>query len=232
MAFRNTSPGNEVINNSGFGDTLKTLLRVGGGWGTVRSVILSTECSCFSLPRRRHVDLENMLEVFDLGDANYPTFAVVLRPFSMLRVIISGSLSSLCMGMAGASIGALIYDTATIPFLVSACSGFVLGAVGFYRDAVRKSLRSLDRYPRLLQLHLDANFPHRGFETWPGDRFRSGVFRSSWVLQSMLVASWLTAAKSIDRILDAEEEAILLPHTQPGAVAEAEVEVESLDKSE
>jgi len=191
MAFRNTSPGNEVINNSGFGDTLKTLLRVGGGWGTVSGPGLF-----------------------------------------MLRVIISGSLSSLCMGMAGASIGALIYDTATIPFLVSACSGFVLGAVGFYRDAVRKSLRSLDRYPRLLQLHLDANFPHRGFETWPGDRFRSGVFRSSWVLQSMLVASWLTAAKSIDRILDAEEEAILLPHTQPGAVAEAEVEVESLDKSE
>lgn len=36
MAFRNTSPGNEMITNSGFGDTLKTLLRVGGGWGTVR----------------------------------------------------------------------------------------------------------------------------------------------------------------------------------------------------
>lgn len=116
----------------------------------------------------------------------------------MLRVVISGTISSLVMGVAGASIGALIYDTATIPFVVSACGGFMLGAVGFYRDAVRKSLRSLDRYPRLLQLHLDANFPHRGFETWPGSQFRSGVFGGNWVLQSMLVASWLTATTSLD----------------------------------
>lgn len=98
----------------------------------------------------------------------------------------------------GASIGALIWDTATIPFVLSACSGFVLGAVGFYRDAVRKSLRSLDRYPRLLQLHLDANFPHRGFDTWPSTRFRSAYFGSTWILRSMLVASWLTATNAID----------------------------------
>ncbi|KAK7898060.1 hypothetical protein LTR67_004692 [Exophiala xenobiotica] len=133
----------------------------------------------------------------------------------MLRVIISGSIASVFMGMTGASIGALIFDTATVPFVFSACTGFVLGAVGFYRDAVRKSLRSLDRYPRLLQLHLDANFPHRGFETWPPSRFRSGVFASSWVLRSMLVASWLTATNAIDRILEAEEEAILAPITNP-----------------
>jgi len=116
----------------------------------------------------------------------------------MVRVVLSGTIASVFMGMTGASIGALIWDTATIPFIFSACSGFVLGAVGFYRDAVRKSLRSLDRYPRLLQLHLDANFPHRGFDTWPSARFRSGYFGSTWVLRSMLVASWLTASNAID----------------------------------
>ncbi|KAJ9502484.1 hypothetical protein LTR99_007548 [Exophiala xenobiotica] len=140
----------------------------------------------------------------------------------MLRVIISGSIASVFMGMTGASIGALMFDTATVPFVFSACTGFVLGAVGFYRDAVRKSLRSLDRYPRLLQLHLDANFPHRGFETWPPSRFRSGVFASSWVLRSMLVASWLTATNAIDRILEAEEEAILAPITNPAVEAQME----------
>ncbi|KAK4941034.1 hypothetical protein LTR10_018955 [Elasticomyces elasticus] len=167
-SFRNASPGNDFINAGGITDTFKTILRAGGGWGTV----------------------------------------------SMVRVVLSGTIASVFMGMTGASIGALIWDTATIPFIFSACSGFVLGAVGFYRDAVRKSLRSLDRYPRLLQLHLDANFPHRGFDTWPSTRFRSAYFGSTWVLRSMLVASWLTASNAIDRILEAEEETILAPFTR------------------
>ncbi|KIW18857.1 hypothetical protein PV08_03146 [Exophiala spinifera] len=141
----------------------------------------------------------------------------------MLRVIISGTIASVFMGMTGATIGALMFDTATVPFVASACTGFVLGTFGFYRDAVRKSLRSLDRYPRLLQLHLDANFPHRGFETWPVDRFRSAVFGESWVLRSMLVASWLTATNAIDRILEAEEEAILAPLTRSADEPEMEV---------
>jgi hypothetical protein len=162
----------------------------------------------------------------------------------MLRVIISGTVASVFTGMFGATIGGLIWDTATIPFVFSACSGFVVGAVGFYRDAVRKSLSALDRYPRLLQLHLDANFPHRGFHAWKAERFRSQVFGQTWVLRSMLVASWLTAAGALDvsalyllgvalrlsqwrppkehadspyylkQILDAEEEAIIIPYTR------------------
>ncbi|EXJ68469.1 uncharacterized protein A1O5_08262 [Cladophialophora psammophila CBS 110553] len=129
----------------------------------------------------------------------------------MARAIISGTVGSIFLGMSGASIGAMIFDTATIPFLVSACAGFLLGTVGFYRDAVRKSQRALDRFPQLLQLHLDSNFPHRGFDTWHAGRFRSGVFRKSWVLQSMLIASWLTANRAIERIYEAEEERLLLP---------------------
>ncbi|KIW34676.1 hypothetical protein, variant [Cladophialophora immunda] len=138
----------------------------------------------------------------------------------MARVIVSGTLGSIFMGLSGASIGAMVFDTATIPFVVSACAGFVLGAVGFYRDAVRKSQRALDRFPQLLQLHLDSNFQHRGFDTWDAARFRSGVFSKSWVLQSMLVASWLTATRAIERIYEAEEERILLPFT--GAAQDVE----------
>ncbi|KIY02095.1 uncharacterized protein Z520_02233 [Fonsecaea multimorphosa CBS 102226] len=131
----------------------------------------------------------------------------------MARVIVSGTLGSIFMGMSGASIGAIIFDTATIPFVVSACVGFTLGAVGFYRDALRKAQRALDRFPQLLQLHLDSNFSHTGFDTWDAGRFRSGVFGKSWVLQSMLVASWMTATRAIERIYEAEEERILLPFT-------------------
>lgn len=116
----------------------------------------------------------------------------------MLRVIISGTIASVFTGLFGATMGALIWDTATVPFIFSACSGFALGTIGFYRDAVRKSLTALDRYPLLMQLHLDANFPHRGFHAWRAERLRSQVFNQSWVLRSMLVASWLTATSTLE----------------------------------
>ena len=102
------------------------------------------------------------------------------------------------MGMSGATIGAIIFDTATIPFVVSASAGFVLGAWGFYRDAMRKSLRAVDRFPALLQLHMDANFPHVGYNAWDRYRFRSATFANSWVLQSMLIAGWMTANRAIE----------------------------------
>jgi len=129
----------------------------------------------------------------------------------MLRVVISGAIASVFTGMFGATIGALIWDTATIPFVFSACSGFAMGAIGFYRDAVRKSLNALDRYPRLLQLHLDANFPHRGFNTWKSERLRSQFFAQSWVLRSMLVASWLTATPALEVSASSFQEVAALP---------------------
>ena len=70
--------------------------------------------------------------------------------------------------------------------------------IGFYRDALRKSLRALDRYPRLIQLHLDANFSHRGFDNWSLSQLRSEHFRKSYVLESMLICSWLTASPILE----------------------------------
>jgi hypothetical protein len=117
---------------------------------------------------------------------------------SMTRVVVSGTVASIVMGMTGASIGAAFFDTATIPFVVSSCAGFIFGALGFYRDAVRKSQRALDRFPKLLQLHLDANFPHRGFDRWGRAQLSSDVFKKDWVMQSMLMASWMTANRAIE----------------------------------
>ena len=116
----------------------------------------------------------------------------------MTRVVISGTISSIVIGMGGATIGAILFDTATVPFLFSSCAGFCLGAWGFYRDAVRKSQRAVDKFPRLMQLHLDLNFPHRHFDTWEKTRFRSATFHNSWVMQSMLIASWMTANRAIE----------------------------------
>jgi hypothetical protein len=64
------------------------------------------------------------------------------------------------MGMAGAAISTVLYDTAGLPF------GFILGVVGFYRDALRKAAISLERYPRILQLHLDMNYSSTRVDLW------------------------------------------------------------------
>lgn len=116
----------------------------------------------------------------------------------MFRVMLSGTTSSAVLGLAGASIGALMWGTASLPFVVSSCIGFVFGATGFYFDAVQRSRIMLERYPRLLQLHLDANFPRRDFLSWRIDQLRGSTFSRSWLLQSMLICSWLTALPAIE----------------------------------
>lgn len=118
--------------------------------------------------------------------------------YLMIRVLLSGTASSAILGLAGASLGGFIWGTASIPFIISACAGFVFGAVGFYRDAILQSQLMLERYPRLLQLHLDANFPNRKFLSWRLSQLRSSSFSSSWILQSMLVTSWLSALPAIE----------------------------------
>ncbi|KAK5714644.1 hypothetical protein LTR15_010827 [Elasticomyces elasticus] len=123
----------------------------------------------------------------------------------MARILISGTISSACMGLVGAGISSYIFGTAALPFLICSCAGFVFGTVGFYRSSLVQSLAMLDRHPRLLQLHLDANFPARGFMTWRREQLRAKTFRASWELQSLLMQAWLTAQPAIDRIYEDRE---------------------------
>lgn len=118
--------------------------------------------------------------------------------YFMARIVLSGTVSAVIIGMAGSAAGAAIWGTGALPFLVAACGGFVFGAVGFYRDALRQANVMLERYPRLLQLHLDANYPTRGFLAWRLEQMKAAAFARSWTLQSMLVCSWLTAQPALD----------------------------------
>lgn len=66
---------------------------------------------------------------------------------------------------------------------------------------MQKALLALDRFPLLLRLHLHANFPSERFDSWTVARMRS-AFRQetfpAWRLNSMLVASWMTATPALD----------------------------------
>ncbi|KAK5122544.1 hypothetical protein LTR85_003807 [Meristemomyces frigidus] len=141
--------------------------------------------------------------------------------YFMTRIILSGTVSSAVLGLAGSAFGAVIWGTAALPFLISACGGFFFGAIGFYRDALRQANMMLERYPRLIQLHLDANYPTRGFLEWRTDQFKAAVFSRSWVLQSMLVCSWLTAQPALDQLMEHQEQ-LLVEEAKAEMVASAQ----------
>lgn len=111
-------------------------------------------------------------------------------------------LFQMAFGLSGATLTAIIFRTASIPFIIFSTFGFVVGMVGFYKDCLTKALINLERFPRLLQLHLDTNFPSVGFQGMRLAEFRAAHFSKSWTLRSMLLVSWLTAQPAIDvRIL-------------------------------
>ncbi|KAK0944861.1 hypothetical protein LTR29_003674 [Friedmanniomyces endolithicus] len=138
----------------------------------------------------------------------------------MVRVLVSGTLSSACLGLAGASISASLLGTGALPFLICSCAGFIFGAIGFYRSTMAHSLAMLERYPRLIQLHLDANFPSRGFMRWRSEDLRPEMFRGSWRMQSLLMTALLTAQPAIDRIYD-ERESVLVEEARAELAAAA-----------
>lgn len=112
----------------------------------------------------------------------------------MVQTIISGTTSAIAMGLGGSAVGAALFGTASLTFMLFSCVGFVYGSVGFYRNAMTRSLIALERNPLLMQLHLDANYPSQGFLRRVPERDEVG---RSWVLQSMLVVSWLSAQPAL-----------------------------------
>lgn len=126
---------------------------------------------------------------------------VVLTRARMTRIILSGTMTAVSLGLGCATFFALVYGTAALPFLGSACLGFCLGAYGFYKDALSKACIAAERYPLLLRLHMHANFPTERFDTWDIAMMRT-AFRAEkfprWQLKSMLLASWMTATPALD----------------------------------
>ncbi|KAK0939396.1 hypothetical protein LTR29_009012 [Friedmanniomyces endolithicus] len=140
--------------------------------------------------------------------------------YFMVRVLVSGTLSSACLGLAGAGLIATLLGTGALPFLLCSCAGFVFGAIGFYRSTVVQSLAMLERHPRLMQLHLDANFPSRGYMRWRREDLRPERFRGSWRMESVLMTALLTAQPAIDRIYD-ERESVLVEEARAELAAAA-----------
>ena len=116
----------------------------------------------------------------------------------MIKATVFGSASAVLFGMTGAMAGAMVYGTASLPFIVMSSVGFAVGMTRWYIASVSQALMQLERFPALLRLHMDFNFPSQRFRLKPLDYFQHDEFKRSWRMQSMLVVAWLTAQGAID----------------------------------
>jgi len=85
----------------------------------------------------------------------------------MIKALIVGSSSAVFFGLTGGMAGSLLWGTASLPFIVMSSLGFVMGVMRWYRMSVTQALLQLDRFPALLRLHMDTNYPTERFRFKP-----------------------------------------------------------------
>lgn len=179
MAYRSETARDEVFSGQSVTDAFRGIFRIGGGWGNVSGPGLLYVCYCPCLR-------------FSCG---------LLTVDRMTRIVLSGTMTAVSLGLGSAIVFAIMYGTAALPFLVGSTVGFGLGAYGFYKDAVTKAVLAVERYPLLLRLHMHANFPSQRFDMWDVATMQTAFRREKfprWQLTSMLLASWMTATPAMD----------------------------------
>ena len=67
----------------------------------------------------------------------------------------------------------------------------------YYRSCLNQALLALSKYPHLMLLHLDGNYPTRTWEMG-GVRTILDGRDNGWVGKSMLVTAWQSAGPALD----------------------------------
>jgi len=115
--------------------------------------------------------------------------------------MISGTTTAALVGLSFAIVGSTIWGTAALPFLYGSTMGYGLGSWRWYHNSIIEAEQSLIHYPHLIRLHMLANFPwQRMLDNRDVAWYNSANFRRNWVMESMLVASWLSAKPALEAI--------------------------------
>lgn len=135
----------------------------------------------------------------------------------MVRSLVSGTSTAAVVGVTSAMAGSFIWGTAALPFIIGSSLGFALGSFKCWTNAVHEALIQLRKYPALLRLHINANFPwmphmHARDVAW----YTPERFASTWVLKSILVVGWLSAEPALREIRAREEARLVDEYTSSG----------------
>ncbi|KAF2227348.1 hypothetical protein BDZ85DRAFT_2325 [Elsinoe ampelina] len=124
----------------------------------------------------------------------------------MIQMLLFGTGTASVLGFVVSMIAASFYDTAALPFMVSSIIGFGVGCVNYYRASLARAMIDLDRYPTLLRLSLDSEFPTQRFDLRPQGYFTSRNFDRTWQDRSRLLVGWLSAGDNIAAIRSRKEQ--------------------------
>jgi len=124
--------------------------------------------------------------------------------------MVAGTTYAVVLGLCLSVPSTFIWGTASLPFIVGSSIGFTIGSIRWYTVATQEALWHLDRYPSLMRLHIMANYPWRpDLRTKKLEWYNSERFSRSWVLRSILVASWLSAQPALDDLHGRNQAAIV-----------------------
>ncbi|KAI4202301.1 MAG: hypothetical protein LQ350_002685 [Teloschistes chrysophthalmus] len=126
----------------------------------------------------------------------------------MTRGMVVGTTAGAVGGVVSAVLGGLILGVGSLPFVVGASIGFIVGLWKHYHSSVIYAMNALEDYPSLMLLHLDANFP---LYRWKKRRIGGGEGRSAltWTEKSMLATAWQSAGAALDEIHTQKENAVV-----------------------
>jgi len=118
----------------------------------------------------------------------------------MLRNMVVSSTTAVVFGLTSASLGALTFGTAAIPFIVGTSVGFALGAYSHYRSSVIESHTVLMEMPDLFHYHLRRTYP----VAYRQARF-SNIFDDGWVSKSLAIGALFSAGDALNEIKSLQE---------------------------
>lgn len=87
-----------------------------------------------------------------------------------------------------------VLGAGAVPFVLAASLGTAAGMWGYYSYCLTQAIIVLDRYPHLMRLHLDANFP----VYWRRKSDVRDIVGKGWVENSMLVTAWQSAGTALE----------------------------------
>ena len=90
-----------------------------------------------------------------------------------------------------------VFGTGGLPFIIGATIAFGGGIALYYRSCLKQALIALEKYPSLMLLHLDSNYPTKRW-SMSGVRALLDGRDNGWVHRSMLVTSWQSAGPALD----------------------------------
>jgi len=122
----------------------------------------------------------------------------------MLRNLVVSSTTAAVFGLTSATIGAMTFGTAAIPFICGTTAGFMFGAYSHYRSCVLESAQLFKDFPDLFNYHIRIGYP----ASYRQHQF-SNVIDDGWVAKSMAIGTLSSASDNLTEIRNLQEQRLI-----------------------